>query len=201
MKKTIKKKELSNCCNAPVKVSTADEGTSCYVCTRCQKPCNILAKPFDGIAFSTQSQKEPEEWEDTFNLMWEIYCKSSAGKIEMQECVRGILKASLSHQRTQTIEEKQSENRNKIVCPHCHKGKNSSIAGGNSKCFHCDTCSFEECQYDYSRLWDEARQETIEEINMGLRHLSGQWEGQTMEWVEGNKQAFRDIIKYFDSLK
>jgi hypothetical protein len=39
----------SKCCNAPVKVSTADEGTSCYVCTRCQKPCDILAKPFDGI--------------------------------------------------------------------------------------------------------------------------------------------------------
>ena len=51
------------------------------------------------------------------------------------------------------------------------------------------------------RLLSQQRTQTIEEINMGLRHLSGQWEGKTMEWVEGNKQAFRDIIKYFDSLK
>ena len=30
----------SNCCNAEMKVSTADEGTSCWICSKCQKACN-----------------------------------------------------------------------------------------------------------------------------------------------------------------
>lgn len=37
-------KELSNCCNAPVKVDTADEGTSCYMCAACRKPCDLQMK-------------------------------------------------------------------------------------------------------------------------------------------------------------
>lgn len=31
----MKPKLLSKCCQAPLTVSTADEGTSCYVCTSC----------------------------------------------------------------------------------------------------------------------------------------------------------------------
>ena len=44
------------------------------------------------------------------------------------------------------------------------------------------------------------RVDIIEEINMGIRRLSGKWEGQTMEWVEGNRRAFNDIINYIESL-
>lgn len=32
---TDKPKLLSKCCQAPLTVSTADEGTSCYICTSC----------------------------------------------------------------------------------------------------------------------------------------------------------------------
>jgi len=38
--------ELSNCCNAPVKVDTSEEGTSCYICTECISPCDIGGKSF-----------------------------------------------------------------------------------------------------------------------------------------------------------
>jgi hypothetical protein len=31
---------LSSCCKAPVTTSTADEGTSCYICTKCNRPCD-----------------------------------------------------------------------------------------------------------------------------------------------------------------
>lgn len=31
---------LSNCCQAPLTVSTAREGTSCYICTKCHKACD-----------------------------------------------------------------------------------------------------------------------------------------------------------------
>ena len=37
--------EVSNCCKAPIEVSTADEGTSCYICTKCGKPCDIAIDP------------------------------------------------------------------------------------------------------------------------------------------------------------
>ena len=45
----------------------------------------------------------------------------------------------------------------------------------------------------------EAREETIEEINMRVRRLSGQWEGETIEWRDGNKEAFRVIVNYLDT--
>jgi hypothetical protein len=34
--------ELSNCCKAQVTVDSADEGTSCYVCIKCNKPCDLF---------------------------------------------------------------------------------------------------------------------------------------------------------------
>lgn len=33
--------KLSNCCSAPLSVHTADEGTSCYVCSECKEPCDV----------------------------------------------------------------------------------------------------------------------------------------------------------------
>ena len=33
----MKPKLLSKCCQAPLTISTADEGTSCYVCTYCKR--------------------------------------------------------------------------------------------------------------------------------------------------------------------
>lgn len=35
---------LSNCCNAPFQVDTADEGTSCYVCDKCKRACDPRAE-------------------------------------------------------------------------------------------------------------------------------------------------------------
>ena len=40
-----------------------------------------------------------------------------------------------------------SKDRNKNICPHCKKGKNSKDSGGNNKCFHCDSCPYVECNY------------------------------------------------------
>lgn len=34
-------KELSKCCKAKASVDTADEGTSCYMCEKCNKPCDL----------------------------------------------------------------------------------------------------------------------------------------------------------------
>ena len=31
---------VSKCCKAPVSVSVADEGTQCYVCTKCNQYCD-----------------------------------------------------------------------------------------------------------------------------------------------------------------
>jgi hypothetical protein len=33
--------QLSNCCKAEAYVDKSDEGTSCFVCTQCNKPCDL----------------------------------------------------------------------------------------------------------------------------------------------------------------
>ena len=33
--------DLSKCCNYSVKVNEADEGTCCYICNGCDKPCDL----------------------------------------------------------------------------------------------------------------------------------------------------------------
>lgn len=33
--------QLSNCCKAPAIVSSSDEGTSCFMCDGCNKPCDL----------------------------------------------------------------------------------------------------------------------------------------------------------------
>ena len=34
----------SNCCNKDLTVSTSDEGTCCYICSECNKPCDAIAQ-------------------------------------------------------------------------------------------------------------------------------------------------------------
>jgi len=40
----------------------------------------------------------------------------------------------------------------------------------------------------------------FEEMNIGIRRLSGQWEAQTKDWREGNQEAFRIILNYIDEM-
>lgn len=49
----------SNCCHAPMKVNTADEGTSCYMCSKCDKSCDVE----NGIMPTNTSELE-ERFED-----------------------------------------------------------------------------------------------------------------------------------------
>lgn len=35
-------REISFCHGAPIRVSTADDGTSCYICTSCGNPCDPM---------------------------------------------------------------------------------------------------------------------------------------------------------------
>jgi hypothetical protein len=34
--------QLSNCCKAQVTVSSGDEGTSCFMCSECKRPCDLF---------------------------------------------------------------------------------------------------------------------------------------------------------------
>jgi hypothetical protein len=45
----------------------------------------------------------------------------------------------------------------------------------------------------------ERDSDLIEIINVGIRKLSARWEGKTIEYRKGNKEAFRDIIKFIES--
>ena len=33
--------QTSNCCNGELLTSSGEEGTSCYICSKCQKPCDV----------------------------------------------------------------------------------------------------------------------------------------------------------------
>jgi hypothetical protein len=35
-------KTISDCCKAEIKTDCADEGTCCFICTACDKPCDII---------------------------------------------------------------------------------------------------------------------------------------------------------------
>lgn len=37
-----------------------------------------------------------------------------------------------------------------VHCPVCEVGRNDTSDGGRDTCFHCDTCWFAECDFDYS---------------------------------------------------
>lgn len=37
----MNKPPKSNCCHEQVKVNEGDEGTNCYICSKCDRPCDI----------------------------------------------------------------------------------------------------------------------------------------------------------------
>jgi len=39
------RKASSDCCGAKLGVSTADEGTSCWICSACGRPCDRVLGP------------------------------------------------------------------------------------------------------------------------------------------------------------
>lgn len=48
---------LSNCCKAKAIVSVADEGTACYMCTKCDKPCDSI--PFSVPTPHQEGEEKP----------------------------------------------------------------------------------------------------------------------------------------------
>ncbi len=50
----VYKEVFSNCCHTPVRLHQADEGTNCYVCTKCDKPCDLAS------AKNLAEMKKPE---------------------------------------------------------------------------------------------------------------------------------------------
>ena len=37
--------KLSDCCNASATVCSSDEGTMCFICDKCKKPCDVHESP------------------------------------------------------------------------------------------------------------------------------------------------------------
>jgi hypothetical protein len=76
----VQPKDLSTCCSAPVKASIADEGTGCYLCTACGKPCDIQAKL--GKSFFDYSDKEKKR------ILTEASIEGSKMQRELVESVK-----------------------------------------------------------------------------------------------------------------
>lgn len=56
------------------------------------------------------------------------------------------------------------DNRDKMMCPKCKIGYNAEAYGGNSRCFHCDSCSYVECEQDAPFKEEESKENKIEGV-------------------------------------
>jgi|GEM_PF-5334177 len=119
----------SKCCNAPLTVSTGDEGTSCYICTTCQHPsdpkpaqkgvskegkngdtnnccddCKVLVGDETGCknheCFCGHQPTQKAEWEERFEQLPGYEANSM-----LRDNARDFIRTELSRQRTALIEE------------------------------------------------------------------------------------------------
>lgn len=67
----------------------------------------------------------------------------------------------------------------------------------------CKTCGIEpeELSERFEKILHAERTRTLKEIEGRIIQRSGQWEGKTIEWIEGNKIAFRDILSVLKEKK
>ncbi len=64
----------SKCCKAEMKTSCADEGTCCFICTKCDKPCDIYSDIRENMmpcSHPSESEKKCKKCNDTG------YCRNS----------------------------------------------------------------------------------------------------------------------------
>ena len=63
----------SKCCQAPLLVATADEGTSCWICTDCRSPSDPMDEP---ITSTYHSKEEVEKlFEEKFGMFNYVLAK------------------------------------------------------------------------------------------------------------------------------
>lgn len=48
--------QVSNCCRAELQVSSSDEGTSFYVCSSCNKACDVYSPPIKWFVDSEEDK-------------------------------------------------------------------------------------------------------------------------------------------------
>lgn len=82
----------SKCCNAPLEVSTADEGTSCWICTACNKPSDPI--PHELVA------------EELAGLVTDIIFNRKAGWSEkLENCIKDSFSCQLKARTEEIINE------------------------------------------------------------------------------------------------
>jgi hypothetical protein len=64
--------QLSNCCKSQANVDSADEGTSCYVCAQCKRPCDLLQT---GEQVSVDNLQISEGGEIFYNIPHDEYIR------------------------------------------------------------------------------------------------------------------------------
>lgn len=108
--------QTSNCCNKEVKVDCGSEGTCCYVCVGCGKPCDLkadladtilLAKEFkNGYLAGLEKAKEclGNEWNDNqTDEEQELMIKIFGEVLDTPEYLKERM-AGWNYCRTQTLE-------------------------------------------------------------------------------------------------
>lgn len=79
--KWAKEESKSNCCKAPVKVDSADEGTCCHICIKCGEPCDIEGYDEETVSDIDVGNKPTSKEDFKLTEEEEKQAKENAGKI------------------------------------------------------------------------------------------------------------------------
>jgi hypothetical protein len=91
-------KLLSKCCKAKIRADCEDEGTCCYTCKKCGKPCDFLEKPM--------TTKKPEQWEKDFDYNFKHTDKNEVGYVPVfkTERIKDFICFLLKKERQRVLE-------------------------------------------------------------------------------------------------
>lgn len=92
----------SDCCNEKVVVNEADEGTCCYICTKCNKPCDIATSP------------SPEAWEIELNRVLSLSPYTKNNLVEIMPWLTEFISGRLSSSRSSLLDSIEAMVKEKI---------------------------------------------------------------------------------------
>lgn len=83
-----KEENLSNCCEAKMRTDCADEGTCCFICEKCNKPCDILPQHPNKEMEMKDTNKLEEILKEADYIIWSKSCETISGTEVLQEMIR-----------------------------------------------------------------------------------------------------------------
>ncbi len=151
----MNQKPLSNCCSAPMKLHQGDEGTNCFICSKCGKPCDtekekckcepegfMGAIATSGCPIHRETKEQPQkEWRKKLNRLghWD----DEGWILPDSDLLRDTFDEIISS----TEERVRKEEKEKCICPKvCPVHDTVEIVGEKCTCTRilnpCASCQW-----------------------------------------------------------